>query len=84
MPKKVVGVYELDAISTIHALLELLTKQLGSSNVSVIQTQNSTYDYDEGGYSNDCQIGNILFSQNEKANYINNFQRSNNNPYSIT
>jgi len=44
MPKKVAGVHELDAISGIYAQLALLTKKLDASNISAIQTQNSSYD----------------------------------------
>ena len=85
MLKKAAGVYELDAILAIHAQLMLLTKQLGSSNVSVMQTQNPSYDSGEGvPVSNNCQVGNVSFSQNEQANYVKNFQRSNNHPYSNT
>jgi len=81
-PKKGAGVYEPAAISTIQKQHALLTKQLGSSNVSALQTQNPSYDSGEGGpTSNDYQVGNISFSQNEQANYVNNFQRSNNCPY---
>jgi len=36
MSKKVPGMYELDAISAIHAQLAPLTKRLGASNVSTI------------------------------------------------
>jgi len=44
MPKKVVGVHELDVISVIFAQLVLLTKKLDVTNGSIIQTQNSSYD----------------------------------------
>ena len=44
VPKKMAGVHELDEISAIHAQLALLTKKLDATNVSTIQTQNSSYD----------------------------------------
>ena len=42
--KKIAEVHELDAISAIHAQLALLTKKVDATNVSTIQTQNSSYD----------------------------------------
>ena len=43
-PEKIAGVHELDAISAIRAQLASLTKKLDVTNVSAIQTQNSSYD----------------------------------------
>ena len=43
-PKKIAGVYVLDAISAIHAQLALLTKKFVANNVNAIQTENSSYD----------------------------------------
>ena len=80
-PKKVVGVHELDAILVIHAQLALLTKRLDTSNVSAIQIPNSSCESCGGGQaSNDSQVDDFLFPKNEQTNYVNNFQRSNNNP----
>ena len=42
MPRKAVGVHEIDTISAIHAQLAL-TKKLDATNVSAIQTQNPSY-----------------------------------------
>ena len=84
MPKKITRVHELDAISAIYAQLALLMTKLDATNVSAIQTQNSSYDsYGVGQSSNDGLVGNFSFPQNEQANYVNNSQR-NNNPYSNT
>jgi len=84
MPRKAVGVDEIDAISLIHAQLALLIKKLNAANVSVIQTQNPPYDeFAEGQPANEGQVGNCGFPSTEQANYVNNFQR-NNNPYSNT
>jgi len=84
MPRKAVGVDEIDAISLIHAQLALLIKKLNATNVSVIQTQNPPYDeFAEGQPANEGQVGNCGFPSTEQANYVNNFQR-NNNPYSNT
>ena len=85
-PKKVAGVHKVDTISVIHAQFVLLTKAFGAYNVSAIHTSNSVYDSDVGGQtSGDSQVGNLFaFGQNEQTNYLNNFQRSNNNLYSNT
>ena len=79
-PKKITGVYELDALSTIQVQLALITNQLGAANVSSIQTPIPTCNSCGGGHTNnDGQDGNtFVFAQNEHANYINNSQRSNN------
>ena len=45
--QKVVTIHELDAISAIQAELALITKQLGATNVSTIQTPNSSCDHVE-------------------------------------
>jgi len=59
-------VHELDAISAIHAQLALLTKKLDATNVSAIQTQNSSYDsYSARQSSNDGQIDNFVCPSNE-------------------
>ena len=75
--------HEVDTLSAVNAQLALLIKTLVASNVSAIYTHNSIYDSDGGGKtSEDCQVGNTFaFGQNEQANNVNNFQRSN-NPYS--
>ena len=84
MPKKMVGVHELDVILAIHAQLALLMKKLDATNVSAIQTRNSLYgSYAAGQCCNEGQVGNFVFSSNEQANYMSNYQR-NNNPYSST
>ena len=71
--------HELDAISAIHVQLALLTKKLDTTNVSASQTQNFSYDScGVGQSSNDGQVGNFSFPQNEQANYVNNYQRNNN------
>ena len=79
MPKKMVGVHELDVILAIHAQLALLMKKLDGTNVSAIQTQNSLYDsFAAEQSSNDGRVSNFVFPSNEQANYINNYQRNNN------
>ena len=73
MPRKAVGVDEIDAISLIHAQLALLIKKLNATNVSVIQTQNPPYDeFAAGQLANEGQIGNFGFPLNEQSNYVNN------------
>ena len=44
-PKKVEGVHVLDAITVMQAQLRLLRKQLGTSNISVTQTQTQICDF---------------------------------------
>jgi len=79
MPNKAAGVYEIDAISAIHARLALLTKKLEVTNVSTIQTQNPPYDeFVVGQPTKKGQVGNFGFPSTEQANYVNNFQRNNN------
>ena len=71
---KVAGVHELDAISAIHAQLALLIKKLNATNVRAIQTQNSSYDsYEVGQSSNNRQVGNFSYPQNERTKYANNY-----------
>ena len=78
----IAGVHELNAILAIHTQLALLAKIIDATNVSAIQTQNSSYDsYAAGQSCNDGQVGNFAFLSNELANYVSNYQR-NNNPYS--
>ena len=79
-PKKTAGVHKIDAIQ--QSMLTLLKRKLDATNVSTIQTQNSSYDSSGvGKSSNDGQVDNFSYPQNEQANYMNNYQR-NNNPYS--
>jgi len=72
-PKKITGLHELDAISTSHAQLALLTKKLDATNASAIQTQNSSYDsYSSRQSSNNGLIANFVCLSNEQANYVSN------------
>jgi len=75
--KKIVGVHEIDTLSAIQALLAVTTKRLGPTAVSSIQTNLVICGGDH--HSNNYQAGNnFAFEQNEQANYISNYQRSNN------
>jgi len=83
--KKTAGVHELDALFAIQAQLAIITKKLGGATVSSIQT-NSSCDFCGGSReNNNCQdSNNFIFEQNDQANYISNYQRQNNPPYSNT
>ena len=74
--KQIEGMLRLDAITALQDQLTSLRKILGAFNVSVIQFQPQVCNLCGGCHSSgECQVG--------QANYVNNFQKSN-NPYSST
>jgi len=79
-----VGVYELDAITALTAQMATLTKQLGSMNVNVIQASPASYEHGDDSHSTMYSSPFESPSQPEQANFVSNFNRQQNNPYSNT
>lgn len=79
------GVHEVDSYTALAAQLTNIQKQLGNVlKINAIESSSLTCDLCVGNHvSNDCQEGN-QFAQPEQANYVNNFQRVQGNPYSNT
>ena len=68
IPKRTMGVLEVDAITALQAQVTLLTKMIEASSVNVIQTPPFSCDWCGGHMSGECQG----FIPNEQANFINN------------
>ncbi|XXG59006.1 hypothetical protein AAC387_Pa04g1169 [Persea americana] len=83
-PKKSMGVHEVDSFTALLAQLASIKKQLGSLNVNAINSPILICEFCGGNHlSRECQVGSP-FAQPEQANYVNNFQRGQGNPYSDT
>ncbi|XP_056169324.1 uncharacterized protein LOC115665665 [Syzygium oleosum] len=83
--RKASGVREVDAFTAIAAQIEALNKKIDNMSVSGMKIQNMTCDFCDGGHvSTECQVGNTFAQSNENANFVGNFNRSQNNPYSNT
>ena len=82
------GKHEVDAITALTAQMETLTKQLQATQMGVhsIQASLQVCELCGGSHSSEsCQVGNPFGqTQVEQAQYVGNFGRPQNNPYSQT
>ena len=80
MPRKIVGAHNIDVVTTLQ--MTALSNKLEHLNVSAIQTQ--VCELCRGNHiSVNCQVGSPFASSSAKqAQYVSNFQRQQNNPYS--
>ncbi|XP_031288154.1 uncharacterized protein LOC116146838 [Pistacia vera] len=83
--RKAVGVHEVDGYTALAAQFSTIQKQLGVAlKVNTIETHSLTCEFCAGNHlSRGCQVGNP-FAPPQQANYVNNFQGKQQNPYSNT
>ncbi|KAJ4723309.1 DNA-directed DNA polymerase [Melia azedarach] len=81
--RKVVGVHEIDAITTLTAQVTTLSRQLGTLNVNAIQSRVQVCELCGGNHASvNCQVGSpFASSSSEQANFVSNFQRHQQNAY---
>ena len=78
-------VHEVDAFMAIVAQIEALNKKMYNMSVSGMKIKNMTYDFcDKRHVSTEFQVDTTFEQPNENANFIGNFNISQNNPYSNT
>ncbi|KAJ4717050.1 DNA-directed DNA polymerase [Melia azedarach] len=84
--RRVAGVHEIDAITALTAQVATLSRQLGTLNVNVIQSQVQVCELCGGNHASvNCQVGSPFASSSSKqANFVSNFQRHQQNAYSNT
>ena len=86
IPKKTAGLHEVDAITNLTAQIASLSKQLQSTQLTVnaIQTSSLVCEFCSGSHqSSECQADNpFAQAQMEQAQYMGNYTRQQNNPYS--
>ena len=85
-PKKVAGVHEVDAITNLTAQIAALSRQLQNNQMTAhaIQASTPVCEFCNGPHQgSDCQVDNPFSQvQREQAQYVGNFNRQQNNPYS--
>ena len=83
--KKVTSVYKTDGFSTLTAKVNFLSRKLDIISVNIVQSVQVCDLYGSPHHTVDCQVGNPFApSSTKQANYVSNFPRQQNNPYSNT
>lgn len=83
--RRLAGVHNVDAITSLAVQIEALSKKIDNMQVSALKIQTSVCDFCGGGHPNhECQVSNSFASSFEQANFVSNFHRQQNNPYSNT
>ncbi|XP_024031895.1 uncharacterized protein LOC112094656 [Morus notabilis] len=86
IPKKTAGLHEVDAITNLTAQIASRSKQLQSTQLTAnaIQTSSPVCEFcSESHQSSECQADNPFAQvQMEQAQYVGNYTRQQNNPYS--
>ena len=84
--KRAFGVHEVDPITTLLAQVANLSKQIRSLTINGIHTPVEVCNICNGEHASmDCHMGNSLIpSQPEHAQFIGNYNRQQNNPFSNT
>ena len=84
-PKKVAGMHEVDSWNLLNAKIDMLTKKLEASTKVTKSIAVYSCEYCGGGHPTlECQGSYSQDTSIEQLNALNNFQRSQGNPYSNT
>ena len=86
-PRKAAGIHSLDSVTSLSAQIEALNKKIDKMSMTApaMQVQGVQCDQYGGGQRNiDCQEGSSFSQPNEQVDYVGNFPRQQNNPYSST
>ena len=86
MPKRTMGLHEVDAFDTLSAQIAPCQSQLGGMNVNSFHSPFITCEFCAGNHESvECQDGNqLFFSTTEQVNYIVSSQRLQNDPFANT
>ncbi|KAL5578498.1 hypothetical protein UlMin_020197 [Ulmus minor] len=84
--KRPAAVHKIDSVNALLAQVAALSRKMDSLSSKLESKPTVECDLCGGNHASiECQVGNPFASPNaEQANYVSNFQRPQNNPYSIT
>ncbi|KAL5550767.1 hypothetical protein UlMin_000943 [Ulmus minor] len=84
--KRPAAVHEIDSVNALSAQVAALSRKMDSLSSKLESKPTIECDLCGGNHTSiECQVGNPFASPNtEQANYVSNFQRPQNNPYSTT
>ncbi|KAL5559239.1 hypothetical protein UlMin_035450 [Ulmus minor] len=84
--KRPAAVHEIDSVNALSAQVAALSRKMDSLSSKLESKPTVECDLCGGNHASiECQVGNPFASPNaEQANYVSNFQRPQNNPYSTT